>query len=63
MHGIITDNTKDKPLKDIFPDTEYKDISSDILRIADINLYDEKAGNIFLLGRKTRDKIEKKNIL
>ncbi len=63
MHGIITDNTKDKLLKDVFGYAVSENIRNDILKLAGINLYDEKAGNIFLLGRKTKDKIEKKSIL
>lgn len=63
MHGIITDNTKDKLLKDVFGDAVSESICNDILALAGINLYDETTGNIFLLGRKSTNKIDKKSIL
>ena len=63
MHGAITDNTKDMLLKEVFGDKVNESIRNDMLALAGINLYDETTGNIFLLGRKSKDKIEKKNIL
>lgn len=64
MHGIVTDNTKDIDLNNIFSDiSDNITVRNDILALAGTNLYDETDGNIFLLGRKTRDKIEKKSIL
>lgn len=63
MHGVITDNTKDMLLKEVFGDKVNESIRNDMLALAGINLYDETTGNIFLLGRKSKDKIEKKSIL
>ena len=60
MHGVITDNTKDMLLKEVFGDKVNESIRNDMLALAGINLYDETTGNIFLLGRKSKDKIEKK---
>lgn len=57
MHINITDNSE-KKLFDIDEDTRKY-----ILKIADIKLYEKDDDNILLIGRKSKDKIEKKDII